>query len=283
MASAEASRTRAYELATARPSRCPRRRRRRRTRAAGRDEVHERRRERNAPDADPVESRVQAGVDEQAPERDGRRDPGGLEAEEGPVEHEHDAVEGETEGERRQSSRDDGGLLGCELPPLVEQPGDRQGERRGDRTGREEHEPDLPEPERHRPAKLAELAHGRVAGERGRARSRSPPRRPPAAACRSGTPRRSRPGPARGRSAWPAKKRSTTRLTLMSPRPSATGSMSTKTRSRPGRASRPARGGGRRGRAATAPGAGPVSPFRRGRRLRERRAPPTPRRPAAPR
>ena len=66
--------------------------------------------------ADAVERRVEHGVEREVAERDERRDPVRLQAEERAVQHQHRAVEGEPEAERRERSRDDGVCAGVNSP-----------------------------------------------------------------------------------------------------------------------------------------------------------------------
>ena len=107
-----------------------------------------------------VESRVERRVQIEVGECDRRRDPGGLEAEEGAVEHQHRAVEGETKRERRQHFGDDGCLARPEVAALVDEANDRLGEHRREDARRHEQKCDLPQAEPDCRAKTVEVTPG---------------------------------------------------------------------------------------------------------------------------
>ena len=117
---------------------------------SGAGDVDDRGCEGNSPDPHAVERRVEDDVEGEVPERDRRRDPGRLEAEERAVEHQHRPVEGQPEREGREGGRDDVGLIGGEGPALVEEPDDRDGEDGAHGARRQEQEADLSEPKRDR-------------------------------------------------------------------------------------------------------------------------------------
>ena len=162
------------------------------SKAAVPGDVHERRRERDPPDAERRERDVENGVEKEVAERDRRRHPVVLQAEERAVQHQHRPVERQPEAERGEARGDSRRLWRRERATLVDQARQRLGQNGGDDAGRYEQERDLPEPERARPPEaVAGRSAPRGARATGRARSRPRPRTPPAAACRCGTPRRS--------------------------------------------------------------------------------------------
>ena len=125
-----------------------------------------RRRERQAPDPERVERRVEDGVQAEVAERDPGRDPRRLQAEERAVEHEHEAVEDEAERERGERRGDGGRLRRREVAALVDDADDRLREHRADDARRDEQERDLPDAGRDRPAEAVEVGARREARER---------------------------------------------------------------------------------------------------------------------
>src|SRR5262245_34872557 len=108
-----------------------------------RDDVHGRRRERDAPDAEPVEERVEEGVEADRAQRDPGRQPGRLHRVEAAVEDQEPAVEEEPDRERLQALRDDHGVLRRELAALVDELDDRLREHDRHERRRNEQECDL--------------------------------------------------------------------------------------------------------------------------------------------
>ena len=200
----------------------------------GRDDVHGRRGERDAPD-EPVEDGVERGVERHGTERDPGRHPVRLHGE-AAVEDEHPAVEDEADRERLQALGDDHGVLGGELTALVDEADDRLREDRGEVR--------------------REPAGTRSAAGRRRAHAEGPPCRCARRAARaSGTEHTATAkipcgsmysrnalsmaaGASSGSSSLDAKSVSTRKFTLTRPIVSVTGSMSTSTRLTAGRASR---------------------------------------------
>ena len=108
-------------------------------------DVHERRRERDPPDPEPVEHGVQNGVQAEVPERDPARDPRGLEREEAAVQHQHRPVEREPERECGEAGRHVLRVRAGEVLMLVEEPHDRGRQYRCRHARRHEQEADQPQ------------------------------------------------------------------------------------------------------------------------------------------
>ena len=144
-------------------------------------DVHERRRKRDPPDAKRRERDIENGVEKEVAERDRRRHPVVLQAEEGTVQHQHRPVERQPEAERGEARGDSGSLWRRERSTLVNQTRQRFGQNGGDDAGRYEQERDLPEPEGARPPEAVEVVPRREARERreehGRDRNRKHPLR----------------------------------------------------------------------------------------------------------
>ena len=208
------------------PSSRPSRRRSSTSSAAVPAMLHDGGRERDPPGAEAVEGDVEHRVQGEVPERDDRRDPVRLQAEERAVQHQHRAVEDEPGAERGERARDDGRLVGGATAPRWKRDAD-------DRLG--EHGADDGAPGRAGTRSAAGRVDDRARGSRpcrrgrraaratGRAPSRPRPRTSPAGACRRGTPSRSPSARASGRCSRDAKNVSMTALTLIRPRPSVTG------------------------------------------------------------
>ena len=135
-------------------------------------DVHERGRERDPPGSEAVERPVKRRVQRQVGDRDHGREPGRLQAEEGPVQHQHRAVEGQPEREGGQGGRNHRRLPRAELAALIDEPDDRLREHGHEGARRHEQEGDLPQAEpdrsnesrrdRHvRPDATAREEHGR--------------------------------------------------------------------------------------------------------------------------
>ena len=105
-------------------------------------------------------------VEEEVAERDGRRHPVVLQAEERAVQHQHRPVERQPEAERGEARGDRGRLGRGERAALVDQAGDRLGQHCGDDARRHEQERDLPEPERARAPEAVQVVPRREARER---------------------------------------------------------------------------------------------------------------------
>ena len=110
-------------------------------------DVHDGRRERDAPGAEGVEGPVEEGVQGEVAESNRRRQPGRLQAEEGPVQQQHRPVEGEAGRKGGQSGRDHGRLLRPELAALVDQADNRLGQNCREDARRDEQKRDLPQAE----------------------------------------------------------------------------------------------------------------------------------------
>ena len=141
--------------------------------AAQREEQHrhagnvgERDRKGDPPHADPVEDRVENDVQREVRERDERRDPRGLQAEEAAIQHQHHPVEGEPDREGGERARDDVRLVGLERAALVEQPDDRLGENDRDHRGGDQEEVDLADAAGDRVAETVQVTAGREPRER---------------------------------------------------------------------------------------------------------------------
>ena len=141
----------------------------------------------------PVERQGGDAGDRQIDARDRGRDPGPLEAEEGPRQKQEEAVEGQREGEPEQRRGHQVGRRGVELA--------RAGRRASPSAPRGPGSPPRPEPAGARsgacrwpssPAGPRSRAAPRVEPGSERGPWSPPPRRCPAAACRYGTPCRSR-------------------------------------------------------------------------------------------
>ena len=89
------------------------------------DDVHRRRGERDPPDAEAVEDGIEEGVQPHRAERDARRNPVRLNRVEAAVEDRHPSVEDEADRKRLQALGDDDGVVGRELPALVDEADDR--------------------------------------------------------------------------------------------------------------------------------------------------------------
>ena len=114
--------------------------------------------------------------------------PGPLEAEEGPRLQQVEAVGRQREGEPEERRGDERGLGRVEFAALVDEPDHRVREDEDRRRRRHQDEEDLAHPVRHRRPQVVDLpARWRSGPGSGRGRSRSPPRRSPAAAGRGGT------------------------------------------------------------------------------------------------
>ena len=168
----------------------------------GAEDVHGCRRERDSPDAEAIEARVERRVETDGAQGDRRRDPVRLDRVEAAVEQQHPAVEDQPDRERLQAVGDDRRVARRELPPLVDEParsGLRARSRRG-RRGRARRR----SAEGRRPARdEARLPRRgpRAAQGSGRGPSRRRRRRGPAGACTAGTPCRSPSARARDRAA----------------------------------------------------------------------------------
>ena len=165
----------------------PTRRRRKKTRKRGADDVHERRRKRDPPDADAVQRDVEHRVQAERADPDQRRQPVRLQPVEAAGQHQHPAVEDEAERERREAPGDDRDVGFGERPALVDEPDDRLGEHGRDDRGRDEEEAICRRPVltvARNPSRS--FCAPQSAREPGRAPSQPRPRTFPAGACRAG-------------------------------------------------------------------------------------------------